>query len=287
MNQVHFISLKILIFFIILCGPVATTFASGKDDFDGFFYTTYSYALEHFSPLPEDVQESHLHPPSEIGFQIRFKTGAFGGAGLTALDFHAGVSRFSWNPTYGLMAGGGFKNDRVSLIVGVEGESNGRLEPQVSFLACWWWGLNVKFALERSLLRPFFDFKWLLISNSELASAEGFSTEIAHDPTFVLKPGIRLVLPLLRGEATLGIYSLGPTAIGSKEFGYFISRQNVLRPEIAAGIDLMGFEFWIRAAAVYPIRSEDPVEFLYQNPFFTHDNLTAKRSLTGEFRWHF
>ena len=119
----------------------------------------------------------------------------------------------------------------------------------------------------------------------QIANFENLPTKIAHQPTFVFKPGLLVKFPVVQAEATVGIYSLGKTAITSKDFTFPIDRQTIFRPTLGAGFDLPGLELWLRTSAIYALRYGDSTEYLYMAPVYVNENLMTQKALAVELRF--
>jgi len=248
-------------------------------------YLQGTRALSDFEALPSApavIEQKHLHAPAVVGmdFEVGSEKGAFFG------DLHAAWLGYTASPAFGLALGPVIRVGVADLKLLLEIETNGGLDSKVqdSFLSATRWGLGGDLALVRGMLRPSLGLRWLNLSSTQISNQENLPTKVAHDATYVLKAGLLLKLPVLQAEGALSIYSLGKTAISSKEFAYASGRQTALRPSVGVGVDLLAFEFWLRGAAVYPTRSDDSVEYLYMAPFYVNDNLMTKRSLTAEAR---
>ncbi|OFZ21998.1 MAG: hypothetical protein A2X94_16205 [Bdellovibrionales bacterium GWB1_55_8] len=247
-----------------------------------------SSVIENFDPLPLNSEARYLRPPILFGIELLKAPRGDNGTGFW-LDAHVAHLIYTMNPAYGVSAGPAIALKNATLKLGLEIENSGQLAPPMSggFMQNMRWAAVARLASHSGFLRPGLEFKMIEFAKSDIADLEGLPTKIGRDTAYLLRPSLQLKLPLIMGEAALSMYSLGAAAIASKEFGYHIPRQTVFRPSIGAGVDLAGFEIWARVAAVYPVRNNDPVEFLYQAPFYLNENLTARKVMTGEVRWHF
>ncbi len=128
------------------------------------------------------------------------------------------------------------------------------------------------------------EFKSLSVSDTSLTQFEGIETSVAHKKSYVTSPGIRLYLPFnLMSDLSMDLYSLGETAIASKEFGYAMPERTVYKTKLGLGIGIKNMEVWTRAMFVRGV--VDHEELYYQSPLVWGDNLFASYSQMLELVW--
>ncbi|MCM2278136.1 MAG: hypothetical protein NDJ89_08670 [Oligoflexia bacterium] len=250
-------------------------------------YARVGAALEHFSDLPLELSRASVAPPVVLG--LSFESPPEGGRGGGWGDLHFGTPRHALEAILGGGIGVWIDLKPTLLGFGIEFESQSLLTQapvRGTPLEGSRWAAVARLQSRAGLLRPFADFKILSFNDVTLSEAEGIQTEISWNLSYLLRPGVRFELGPILAEGSLGIYSLGAAAIASDQFGYYIGQQAVYRPEAGAGVRLGAAELWLRAAAVFPTRS-DSEEFLLQAPVYLNDYLMARKSLFAEVRCEF
>ena len=251
----------------------------------GQFYVTVPYTFENFTAFPDGLSAIHFAAPIMVGISldsfVRDKPGYY-------FDLHVGVPRYSLNPLGGVAAAYQHSIGVAKARLGVEVDSNGVADPNLPnrYFASWRTAALFRLSLESGMLRPNILVRWIGVMPVEVANMEGMSTNLTGTDNLQLRLGAELHMPLILGEVGVSFYSIGPVAVASKEFGYYIARQSVFHVEAAGGLDFGAFEIWLKLAAVFPTR-DDSIEYLYQTPFLYNDHLVAPRTATAEVRWNF
>jgi hypothetical protein len=126
--------------------------------------------------------------------------------------------------------------------------------------------------------------RWLFVNKTQMGNFENLKTDIDHKGTSVVTPSVVLNLPENFGmEGALDIYSVGDTAIASKEFAYSIPSETLERLRISA--ERRFGRLGIEASFAWVMGVRDSVELPYQAPFLTRDYLLSPKTLTLGVSW--
>ncbi len=128
--------------------------------------------------------------------------------------------------------------------------------------------------------------RYAVFNQSKIAEIEGLETLIDRSAMLAGGPWIQAVfLEVLRVRAEARFYSLGNTAIASKEFAMVIAEQTLFRLGLEVGLTIGKMELSARFFKVTGVR--DDVELPYQAPILHRDYLLSRLVADLGVSWKF
>lgn len=126
----------------------------------------------------------------------------------------------------------------------------------------------------------------LNIAQTDMKSFEGEETSIDHDSDQITRVKAKVHLGPIKLYGAHTTYSLGSTAIASKDFSFRISPQTIKQYTLGVGFATGRWELWAKYNALMD-DPKDEIEYLYQAPHYHPDYLLAKESGFVEVLWKF
>jgi hypothetical protein len=283
-----------LLFALALLGAVARADEPAPERNSGSRFSTelrleVPFALKRFGAAPEGFTPTNLEPPIALGGEFRFpfnpgndvfRVGGWG-------DVSLALVRPLQFPMGGFGAGVSFGWLGVEADLGIDTRFQNWLDApykQSAYGLFWYSPLWLRVRYPTARISPGLSVEAIEAPKAQIANFEGLATSIAHDTTWLFSPNVEISLPLgLAASGSLDIFSLGATAIASKEFALALEKRTVVRYTIGLGARFKEWELWAHAAFLENVGDE--TEHEYRAPFLYRPYLLAPQTLTLEAKW--
>ncbi len=252
------------------------------------------FALSNRSLLPHGYETKHLTPPFSLTARYDLPldpSSEHSESAIFRLIF-AGNLSFAFPlgmPFLGLEGGAGLRLGDFDFegLASIQVQSlMNETSQEVSPLDVNWYSIRVLASYLGHGWRPFLELEFMEVAKTRLSNFEGLETHSQFEPTVRTTAGMEVGLICgLYAQAAIDYFSVGRTAIASKEFATSLDPQTIFRYRLETGVRVSDFRFALMFRAVD--RVED-VEALYvQAPFLYRNAILVPKSLSLEVQWKF
>ncbi len=248
---------------------------------------SYPYISKRFSIPARGFGKLDLDPSFQLSGGIKIASGKEAHHTFAwYLRPNLAVTRLGGSAMGGLDTGLRFSRENLELDVGlgVQSQKMGQLAG-TQFDVAWYevYG-GVRYRSERLVVG--LDLEALSVDSKELAALEGITTKMSRAGTYVGSPHVIFFpLPFLSLLGGVKLYSLGRTAVASKEFAFYIDTKSLTTGIVGAGLHIGPVE--AKLYGTFLIGNFDEVEQYFQAPFLVKHYLLANQSITAEVKCNF